>query len=75
MTADEYRDALRRLDLTQVRAALLFGVNERTSRSWACDQNDVPSGIAILLKLLCAGIITIADIEEVKAQGLDSRRA
>jgi hypothetical protein len=31
----QYRDALARLDLTQVAAARLLGINDRTSRRWA----------------------------------------
>jgi hypothetical protein len=35
MTPAQYRDALARLDLTQVAAARLLGVDDRTSRRWA----------------------------------------
>ncbi len=50
MTAAEYRDALAALGLTQVGAARLFGVNERTSRRWALGQNDIPRAVEIVLK-------------------------
>jgi hypothetical protein len=35
MTPAQYRDALARLDLTQVAAARLLGIDDRTSRRWA----------------------------------------
>jgi len=61
MTANQYRAALAKLDLTQVGAARLFGVNDVTSRRWA--KNGVTGTVAILLRLLLAKKITIADIE------------
>jgi hypothetical protein len=35
MTAAQYRDALSRLGLTQMAAARLLGIDDRTSRRWA----------------------------------------
>lgn len=64
MTANQYRAALRRLDLTQVGAARVFGVNDVTSRRWAKD--GVTGTAVILIKLLLAGKITIADIEAAR---------
>lgn len=61
MTANQYRAALTRLDLTQVGAARLFGVNEVTSRRWA--RYGVNGTPAILLKLLITKKITVKDIE------------
>jgi hypothetical protein len=66
MTSTQYRVALRRLGLSQVGAATLFGANERTSRYWASGARAIPPGVDILLKLLVAGKITSADIEAVK---------
>lgn len=52
MTYDEYRTALDRVGLTQVGAARLFGINERTSRRWANGELPVPRIIAIVLWLM-----------------------
>lgn len=65
MTANQYRSALSRLGLTQVGAARLFSAGERTSRRWASGEADVPRSVAILLRLLLAGKITVKDIEAV----------
>lgn len=51
MTADEYRDALNALDLSQVGAARLFGVNDRTSRRWAAGE-DIPKAVDLALRLM-----------------------
>lgn len=51
MTAADYRDALAALDLSQVGAAKLFRVNERTSRRWAED-GDIPRAVEIALRLM-----------------------
>jgi hypothetical protein len=55
MTPAQYRDALARLDLTQVAAARLLGINDRTSRRWA--QYGAHGTSEILLRLLLTGRI------------------
>ena len=52
MTANQYRRALARLELSQLAAGELFGVGSRTSRRWALDEARVPPPVAILLKLM-----------------------
>lgn len=61
MTANQYRAALAKLDLTQVGAARLLGVNEATSRRWA--RYGVTGTASVVLRLLASGKITIKDIE------------
>jgi len=52
MTPDQFRDALARLDLSQVGAARLFGYDERTARRWASGELPVPAAVAICLRLM-----------------------
>jgi hypothetical protein len=66
MTAKQYQAALDRLKLSQLGAARLFGADGRTSRRWASGERSVPPQVAILLKLMLAGKITAADIEQVR---------
>jgi len=54
MTPDQYRDAIARLDLSQVAAARLLGVDERTSRRWASGERDVPPPAVRFLQYLIA---------------------
>jgi DNA-binding transcriptional regulator YiaG len=54
MTADRYREALAALDLSQVGAARLLGVDERTSRRWAIGERDVPPPAERFLRFLIA---------------------
>jgi DNA-binding transcriptional regulator YiaG len=54
MNSDEYRAALIQLGLTQVGAAKLLGVDERTSRRWANGERDVPGSAARFLQYLIA---------------------
>jgi hypothetical protein len=63
MTANQFRAALTRLDLSQVGAARLVGADPRTGRRWALAERPIPDCVAILLRLLLAKKITIADIE------------
>jgi DNA-binding transcriptional regulator YiaG len=54
MTPDEYRETIERLGLSQVRAALLLGVDERTSRRWAIGERDIPPPAERFLRYLIA---------------------
>lgn len=65
MTATQFRAALARLELSQLGAARLFGVGERTPRRWASGEADVPPPVAILLRLMLAGKVRTVDVEAV----------
>lgn len=55
MTHAEYRDALDRLGLTQVGAARLLKIGERTSRRYAAHDEmagDIPGTVELLLRKL-----------------------
>lgn len=54
MTSDEYREALDALGLTQNAAAKLLGVDDRTSRRWACGERDIPPPAERFLRYLIA---------------------
>lgn len=54
MTADEYREALESLGLTQVAAAKLLGVDDRTSRRWAAGDREIPPPAQRFLRYLVA---------------------
>lgn len=63
MTANQFRAALARLELSQLGAARLCGVDGRTTRRWALGERAIPPPAAILLRLLLAGKVTPKDIE------------
>jgi hypothetical protein len=52
MTPEQFRFALIRLDLSQVGAASLFAVDERTARRWASGERPVPASVSIALRLM-----------------------
>lgn len=54
MTPDEYRQALETLGLTQGGGARLLGVDDRTSRRWACGERDIPPPAERFLRYLIA---------------------
>lgn len=54
MTPDEYRSAIEALGLSQVAAAKLLGVDDRTSRRWASGERDIPGPAARFLRYLIA---------------------
>jgi len=54
MTAAEYRDLIAALGLSQVAAAILLGVDERTSRRWASGEREIPPPVERFLRYLLA---------------------
>lgn len=54
MTPDEYRETIEKLGLSQVAAARLLGVDDRTSRRWASGERDVPPPAQRFLRYLIA---------------------
>lgn len=63
MTAPEYRAAIKALDLSQVGAARLFGVDPRTSRRWALGEVAVPRTVALCLRLMVSYDVTPAEAQ------------
>lgn len=63
MTANQYRAALAKLELTQAGAAHLFGIGERTSRRWA--EIGVEGTAEVLLRLMVAGKVSVEDVKAV----------
>jgi hypothetical protein len=68
MTQAQFREALECLKLSQVAAAKLFGHDNRTFRRYALGETSVPQSLAILLRLLCNGIIDVSEVEKMRTQ-------
>ncbi|MBL8555575.1 MAG: hypothetical protein JNL41_14975 [Phenylobacterium sp.] len=53
MSPQEYRDAIARLGLSQVRAGVFLGATDRTSRRWAAtdEPSSIPGSVALALAL------------------------
>ena len=66
VTGKELKRALERLEVSQLGAGRLLGVDGRTVRAWIADAARIPESVAILVQLLAAGKIAIADIEAAK---------
>jgi hypothetical protein len=66
MTTKEFRAVLDKLGLTQVAAARLLGSDARTFRRYALDETNIPSALALLLRLMVAGKVAPADIEAAR---------
>lgn len=54
MTPAEYSEAIAKLELSQIAAARLLGVDGRTSRRWVSGERDVPEPAARFLRYLIA---------------------
>jgi predicted transcriptional regulator len=64
MTPKQFNAALERLVLTQVGAAKLLGLTDRTVRNYAAGDTPIPEPTAKLLRLLVAGTLTIKIVEK-----------
>jgi hypothetical protein len=68
MTADQYRAALAKLGLSQEGAAFPLGIGKRTSQGYALGEYPVHQNVAVLLRLLLTGKITIKDVEAARKE-------
>jgi hypothetical protein len=57
-------ETLGALGIAQHRVAKLFGVGPRSVRRWQCGDRRVPCGVHIVLRLLAAGTVTLAQVEQ-----------
>jgi len=64
LAATELRAALGTLDIQQHHVARLFGVTPRSIRRWQHGDRRVPCGVGIVLRLLAAGAVTVAQVEQ-----------
>jgi DNA-binding transcriptional regulator YdaS (Cro superfamily) len=62
--ATEFRATLGALGIAQHRVAQLFGVGPRSVRHWQAGDRRVPCGVSIVLRLLAAGTVTVAQVEQ-----------
>lgn len=69
MSADEYRNTLKSLGLTQVGAAAFLGVNGVTSRRWATGKANIPQATTMLLRLMLAMKLSPEKVKEWLAEG------
>ena len=60
----EFRATLAALGIAQHRVARLFGVGPRSVRRWQNGDRRVPCGVGIVLRLLAAGTVTVAQVEQ-----------
>jgi hypothetical protein len=58
------RETLGTLGIAQHRVAQLFGVAPRSIRRWQYGDRRIPCGVGIVLRLLAAGTVTVAQVEQ-----------
>ena len=52
MRSNEYRNAIDKFGMSQVRASRFFGVSDRTGQRWARGEAEVPPSIGHLINLM-----------------------
>jgi hypothetical protein len=65
--AIEFRETLGVLGLAQERVAEIFGVESRNIRRWRRGDRPIPRGVQIVVRLLAAGVVTVAQVEQAAA--------
>jgi hypothetical protein len=64
LAAIEFRETLGALGLAQQRVAEIFGVEPRNIRRWRRGDRPIPRGVAIVLRLLASGVVSVAQVEQ-----------
>jgi hypothetical protein len=64
MNYKQYRSALGRMQLSQIKAGEIFGLQPRQSQRIATGESKVPRPISKLVNLVLKGKITIADVDK-----------
>ena len=67
MTPRQFKAAIRALGLSQGQAARLCGYYPGTAKKWASGGRKVPAPVAIILRLMLAGELTVEQLERVGA--------
>lgn len=62
VTANQYRSAIEKVDLSQRSAARFLGIDERTSRRWAAGEAPIPEAVGKLLRLMVKLKLTWSDV-------------
>lgn len=73
MTPDQYRCALDKLGFSQEGIAPYLGVSKRSSQGYALGEAAVPKTVAVLLRLMLTGKVTVKDIEAIHDQETKGR--
>src|SRR5262245_4263674 len=60
----ELRETLGAVGIAQHHVAQLFGVSPRSVRRWQHGDRHIPCGVGIVLRLLAAGAVTVAQVEQ-----------
>jgi DNA-binding transcriptional regulator YiaG len=68
MKTPEYRAALKKLGLSQVKAAETLGVADRTSRRWALGE-DLSGPASIVMRALVKGWLTVEQVDKLRDKG------
>lgn len=63
LTPLQYRQAIKRLGLSQRAAGAFFGVDERQSRRWVAGDSAIPESVAKLLRLMIKHEISPDDVK------------
>jgi hypothetical protein len=68
MTPAQYRRAIERLGLSQVRAARFFGLGDRTGASMAHGNAAIPRAVELLIKQMLKNNLTPGDLDSAFKQ-------
>lgn len=74
MTPRQFKAAINELGLSQGRAAKLCGFHARTAKRWAGGQRKVPETVAIVLRLMLAGVLTVDQLASAAEKPAKAKR-
>jgi hypothetical protein len=71
----EFHETLGALGIAQQRVAKLFGVGPRSVRRWQNGDRRIPCGVDIIVRLLAAGTVTFAQLEQAAVRSAPEQTA
>jgi DNA-binding transcriptional regulator YiaG len=74
LTPRQFKASIKALGLSQGRAARLCGFHGSTAKKWASGARKVPEPVAIMLRLLQSGELTVEQLESVAKPAKGGRK-
>jgi DNA-binding transcriptional regulator YiaG len=67
MSPEQFQEAIDTAGLSQRATGRLLGHDERTVRKWVAGKSAIPPAVAIVLRLLASGKITLDDVTDASS--------
>jgi DNA-binding transcriptional regulator YiaG len=74
MTADQLNKIMHDVQIRQLDLSDMFNITTRQVRRWQAGQATIPAPIVVLMRLLASGLISPAQVAELRREGRPKRK-